>query len=280
MKEVHEINIPYIVRFVWASGTAKLQWERDVVQAKTYLLNRFPRLIVDAGLAEFAPTFNPNVMTEIIGKAVVTNHYPTRWSTDERSFRGHPQLIKDVGVYGKADLQGLDPSNRWDLMRDIYQLALAPECCKKAYFDSPYKDPYHHLYESAPGRIKRMKGFEMNSLLAPMGLFICPIVPCSLECEEAHKKGKEIASLIQSDNDHVFGVLKMITEMPLRIDSYRGMACVDTPMFKGVFATDAYKEKVVLDVKPKNPEIFNYGYDWVARGINFPFKGVFSGGLG
>ncbi|WP_336783999.1 hypothetical protein [Paenibacillus illinoisensis] len=279
MREVHQINVPYLVRFVWASGTAKLQWERDVALAKSYLLNRFPRLIVDAGLADFAPTYNPNVMTETVGDAVVTNHYPVRWSTEQTARRSHPQLVKTVGVYGKFDSQGIDLSNRWDLMRDIYQLALAPDCCKKAYFESPYRDPYHHLYEAARGRVKKLEGFEMNSLLAPLGLFISPIVPCSLDCKEAHEKGKEIAKLVQEDNDYVFGTLKMITEMPLRIDSYRGMACVDTPMFKGVFATDAYKEKVVLDVKPKNPDIFNYDYDWVAKGINFPFKGVFSGGL-
>jgi hypothetical protein len=275
MKEVHNIIIPYLVRFVWTGTEAQQAWGTKIVDARDYLLKRFPSLLVESGIAKFAPTTDLELSNRILGQAVVTNHYPVRWSTDEKAIANYPHLSKLIGTIGNYDIE-FDSSNRWDLLRDLYQLALAPECCKKAYFESPYKDPYHHLYENERGKVKKMKSGVMNSLHAPLGLFISPIVPCSLNCEHAHNKALEIEAAVKSDNAEVHNTLKVVGEMPFRIDSYRGMACVDTPMFKGVFATDAYKEKSILDVRPSNTEVFTYSDEWVAKGARFPFKGQFS----
>lgn len=279
MKEVHDIEIPYLVRFVWASSAAKEVWEKKIVEARGYLASRLPALLVEHGIAPFAPAADPSLIMEPVGRAVITNHYPTRWSTHRSALSSHPGLLKEVGVIGRFNRDSYSLNGRWDILRDLYQIALAPDCCKKAYFDSPYRDPYHHLYEAAPGRIKKLESHKINSLLSPFGLFISPIVPCSLNCQHAIDKASEIDLLISRDNPVVYETLKTVTEMPLRIDSYRGMACVDTPMFKGVFSTDVYKNKYVLDVKPIGAESFSYEQDWVARGASFPFKGIFSGGI-
>lgn len=275
MRALHKITVPYIVRFIWASTEANKEWEKKIGEARAYLINRLPSLLVESGAAKFAPTTNTNIASEIIGDAMVANHYHSRWSTIESNIKSYPSLVRKVGVVGDYNDISFPTWERWDLLRDLYQLALAPDCCKQAYFNSDYKDPYHDLYDGVGGKLKRISTGAMNSLHAPLGLFVSPIVPCKLDCEHAKQKAMEIESLILLDNKEIHDTLIMVVEMPFRIDSYRGNACVDTPMFKGVFATDAYKESIILDAKP-NAEHFNYGLPWVAKGARFPFKGQFS----
>jgi hypothetical protein len=274
--EVHDITVPYISRFVWASGDAQRLLEEQVNKAKVYLLYNFGRLMVDKNLAPFAPVRDSQYHNHQLGEGVILNHYFCRWNTMQSIKEAHAAFVAPLGIYGQQPTMPFEVSERWDLLRDFYQLGLAPDCCREAYFKTTHRDPYHELYENEPGKIKRIASGEMNSMLAPLGLFISPIVPCSLHCKAAQEKAILIGDAIKLDNPEVYATLKMIVEMPLRIDSYRGMALVDTPMFKGVFATDAYREKRVIDFKPSNPELFNYNHPWVASGKNFPFKGLFS----
>jgi hypothetical protein len=274
--EIHDITVPYISRFVWASGIAKQLLEEKVNRAKVYLLTQFPKLIVDKDLARFAPIRDIQDQHYTLREGVILNHYFCRWNTMQHVMDAHPAFVAPLGIYGREPQISFEINERWDLMRDFYQLGLAPDCCREAYFKTQHRDPYHELYEQEPGKIKRIASGEMNSMLAPLGLFISPIVPCSLHCQAAHEKAILIGDTIKLDHPEVYETLKMIVEMPLRIDSYRGMALVDTPMFKGVFATDAYREKLVIDFKPNNPELFNYNHPWVASGKNFPFKGLFN----
>jgi hypothetical protein len=231
--EVHDIVVPYISRFVWASGEAQRLLETQVNQAKVYLLNEFPKLIVDQGLAQFAPIRNVADQQLSLAEGVILNHYFCRWNTMQHIMNAHPAFVTYLGIYGTFPETSFNMQERWDLMRDLYQLALAPDCCREAYFNTQHRDPYHELYENEPGKIKRIASGEMNSMLAPLGLFISPIVPCSLHCKAAHEKAILIGDAIKLTNPQVYETLKMIVEMPLRIDSYRGMALVDTPMFKG-----------------------------------------------
>jgi hypothetical protein len=275
-REVHNITVPYLVRFSWATGEAMRQWDDKLLNSRIFLQNTLPKLIVDNGFAKFAPII-PLEDEEFshVADAFIASFYNSRWTTDYDIIRNMGDRTFPAQLYGNYECD-FDLSNRWDIYRDLWQLALAPECCKKAYFDSPYKDPYHHLYDSAAGKIKKLPSIGMNCLLAPIGFYVSPIVPCSIECKHAHTRSMMIEELIMQADYGIYETLKMLMEMPVRIDSYRGISLVDTPMFKGEFTTDAYKGKYILDVKVKNPELFSYEHDWVAKGARFPFKGIFN----
>jgi hypothetical protein len=276
-REIHNIKVPYLVRFTWISGRAKEVWEDKVSNARVFIGNTLPKLLVHNKIAEFAPIL-PLEDEEYgsVADSYITSYYSTRWSTMSSVIDMNKSRSFQSQVYGNIAAINYDLNNRWDIYRDLWQLALAPECCKKAYFECPYKDPYHHLYDNAPGKIKTIHGAHMNCLLAPLGFFISPIVSCSLDCPHAAAMGEKIRKTIQDNDADIYITLKMITEMPLRIDSYRGIALVDTPMFKGLYTTDAYKNKYILDAKVRNPELFTYEHDWVARGANYPYRGIFT----
>jgi hypothetical protein len=269
--EVHDIKIPYITRFVWGSGKTQKKWESKINSAKFFLMNNFPQLMVDSGLSEFAPTLT-TYKNKNIGKLVISNHYFCRWTNIEYYKTAMPDNMRDCYVIGKYDYQIKE--DRWDVLRDLWQEALAPDCCKEAYFKSEHNDPYVSLY-GASNSIKKID-YRLNSFLAPVGLFMSPIVPCSLNCSHAIEKAKLIENAIKKYDKEIYSTLKLVLEMPLQIDSYRGMVIVDTPMFKAVYASDAFKEKKILKIKPNNPELFNYSEDWVVQGNKFPYKGTFS----
>jgi hypothetical protein len=187
-----------------------------------------------------------------------------------------PYAVKDCYVYGEAPSHVVGMHGRWDVLRDLYQLALAPDCCREAYFNSEMLDPYHVLYNNG-NHVNKFEDASMNSLLAPIGFFISPIVACSPNCQHAKKKALEIDNMLMTKNPMIYETLRMLLEMPIKVDSYRGIAIVDTPMFKATFATDALREKKLLKFKSDNPKLFNYDNDWVAIGSDFPFKGPFSG---
>lgn len=275
-REVHNITVPYLIRFSWATGEAMRQWEDRLSKARIFVQNTLPKLIVDNGVAKFAPIFPlEDEEFAVMADAFITGFYNSRATTKHKTIEFMGNRMSPLQVYGILD-SNFDLSERWDVYRDIWQLALAPECCKKAYLECKQHDPYHSHYDSAAGKIKKIPDSSMNCLLAPVGFFTSPIVPCSLDCEHAHAKSREIEEIIMRADYGIYETLKTLMEMPIRIDSYRGMALVDTPMFKASFSTDAYKNKYVLDAKVKNPELFTYEDNWVARGANYPFKGIFT----
>lgn len=270
--EKHNIIVPYITRFIWGSNIAKEKWENKIEAAKSFLRDDFPRLVVDNGLAKFAPTNNTNLKLTHVGNALVTNHYPTRWCNRSDQMKHMPNAIKPIHIYG--EYHGDVLLERWDILRDLWQEALAPECCKEAYFKSKLDDPYLELLGYG-NTVKKISNFSSNNLLAPIGLYINPVVGCSINCKEVQKISSKIEEIIKSFDNEIFETLKMMCEMPVQVDFYRGMALIDTPIFKANFSTDALKEKKLIKLKCENPELFSYQHDWVVSGSTFPYKSIF-----
>lgn len=272
--EVHNIKAPYIVRFMWASSKSKELWEDKIYKARMFLLDDLAKVVVDSGLAKFAPTNNIKIQTIKLTRAFIANHYMSRWTNIEQIMaQNHPSNTNWCGVYGEYD--GEVREDRWDLLRDLWQEALAPECCKEAYFNTKLNDPYLELFGYG-NSIKKID-YSLNSLLAPIGLFLSPIVACSPDCQHAKDKSKQIEEVIKNHDSEIYETLRTVVEMPISVDSYRSAVVVDTPMFKAIYSSDAFKEKKILKVKPLNTELFNYSNDWVASGSVFPYKGTFSG---
>lgn len=88
-----------------------------------------------------------------------------------------------------------------------------------------------------------------NQLLRYFGIRITSHLPCSFDCKETIKKGKEWERVMKSIDREAYGWLKELLSLPLVWDAYRGILQVNIPLFLGITTTGYTEEKFIIKTK-------------------------------
>ena len=88
-----------------------------------------------------------------------------------------------------------------------------------------------------------------NNMLRYFGIRITPHLTCSLKCEETIKWGEEwIEVMKQIDEEATDWAIELLS-MPLTWNCYKGVAVIDTPIFRGVTNSDVTLVKKIVTKK-------------------------------
>lgn len=132
-----------------------------------------------------------------------------------------------------------------------------PDCCVNFFKENWGKVSLDPVYEAAintknaeveDGIVTVEAHPFSNPMLRYFGLRITPHLPHSLECEKSIEWGYEWYELMKRTNLRAAEWAVEILSMPSRWDCYRGVAIIDTPLFKGVTNSDqALHKKLVIN---------------------------------
>lgn len=131
-----------------------------------------------------------------------------------------------------------------------------PECCVE-FFNTVWPgtsvDP---MYEAAISTKKAEVNEDTvtvrthpycNNMLRYFGLRITPHLPCSMQCEETIKWGEEWIEVMRQIDDEATNWLIELLSMPLTWNCYKGVAIIDTPIFRGVTNSDGSLTKKIVN---------------------------------
>lgn len=135
--------------------------------------------------------------------------------------------------------------------KGIGKLLGYPECCTEffeKYWSKVSVDP---IYESAintdgcePSEYSNKLEVTVkchpycNNMLRYFGIRLTPHLPCSMQCKETVRWGEEWVEIMrQIDNEATDWLIELLS-MPLTWDAYKGIAIIDTPVFRGITNSD------------------------------------------
>jgi len=190
--------------------------------------------------------------------------YPTNESALYEGF-SHKHIPPKKGepyhVYGAAVLEGnekigeefkrinISPSDH----DRIGEMLGYPKCCRDFFTEVWATDSIDPIYESAlntdnvesipvDGEKKDMLRVKCNpyanQMLRYFGIRLTPHLSHSMTCEDTIKMGKEWEKVMRKlDNEATDWLIELLS-MPVKWDCYKGVAIIDTPIFRGVTSSD------------------------------------------
>ncbi len=255
MRKTTEIDIPPVTRKVWWSLEDKTKWEK-----------RLPRVRAVYSAAE--------LVTVVVGmRRVYVYHvnsskfeesyellrengmvfYPINKGGIYQGFSHKHRPVekgKPYQIYGAAvkidDLEAgklfVEYSKSPDGHKEIGELLGYPVCDTK-FFEKVWPDIQDPMWESAvnaSGKKKRGDTVTVrchpycNQMLRYFGLRITPHLPHSMQCEKTIAWGEQWVNIMrQIDSDATDWLIELLS-MPLTWNFYKGIAIIDTPIFRGV----------------------------------------------
>ena len=140
---------------------------------------------------------------------------------------------------------------------EIGRLLGYPECCLEFFDKNWNKSSIDPMYEASL-RTKGAKrsGAEAtvnthpycNNMLRYFGIRMTPHLTCSLQCEDTIKWGEQWFETMLEIDEEAAEWTKELLSMPLTWNCYRGVAIIDTPVFRGVTNSDqAPTKKTVIN---------------------------------
>jgi len=120
-----------------------------------------------------------------------------------------------------------------------------PECCID-FFTSVWGKVVDPIYEAYGPEAEIHPA--CNQALRYFGLRMTPHLCCSPKCERTIEMGKRWFRLMKEVDEAGAKSLLELLSMPFRWDCLKGVAIIDTPIFKGVTNSDlTHKRKVVIN---------------------------------
>lgn len=131
-----------------------------------------------------------------------------------------------------------------------------PECCSKFFTDVWEGDCVDPMYEAACNTpdvdiIKSLKEEiatvhchpYCNNMLRYFGIRIVPHLTCSLQCEESISWANEWMEIMYQIDPQAADWTVELLSSPMTWDCLKGIAIIDTPIFRGVSNSNNYKLK-------------------------------------
>ena len=138
---------------------------------------------------------------------------------------------------------------------EIGRLLGYPGCCLDFFNETWNKTSIDTIYESATNTKDAVIEDNTvtvechpycNNMLRYFSARITPHLPCSMTCEDTIKWGKQwIEVMNKIDAEATEWVVELLS-MPLTWNCYRGVAIIDTPIFRGVTNSDSAPEKKIV----------------------------------
>jgi len=157
------------------------------------------------------------------------------------------ELFTEYSIGGKTNHVG------------IAELLGYPKCCSEFFTETWSRVSIDPMYEAAvktpsaevaeDGVITVSTHPYANNLLRYFGLRITPHLTCSLQCEETIKWGEEWIEIMRQIDDEATDWVVELLSMPLIWDCYKGVAIIDTPVFRGITNSDMTLTKKVVKNK-------------------------------
>lgn len=130
-----------------------------------------------------------------------------------------------------------------------------PTCCT-AFFNENWShtsiDPIYEAAIETPdsrvvdGVVEVATHPYCNNMLRYFGIRITPHLTCSMTCDETIKWGEEWIEIMRQIDEEATNWLLELQSMPLTWDCYKGVAIIDTPLFRGVTNSDTTLTKKVV----------------------------------
>ena len=138
-----------------------------------------------------------------------------------------------------------------------------PKCCSDWFSEHWGKPSVDPMYEAAMNTIedKSLSKLDMehvygvkvschpyaNNLLRYFGLRITPHLPCSMQCKETIRWGEEWIDIMRQIDDEATDWLIELLSMPLIWDYNKGIAIIDTSIFRGITNSNTHlmRQRVV-----------------------------------
>ena len=137
----------------------------------------------------------------------------------------------------------------------IGELLGYPKCCQEFFTKNWAKVSIDPIYEAALNTIdvKLEKGVATvkchpycNNMLRYFGIRITPHLTCSMQCKETIEWGKEWFDIMsQVDKEAADWAYKLLS-IPLTWDTYKGVAIIDTDIFRAVTNSDTTLTKKIV----------------------------------
>ena len=137
----------------------------------------------------------------------------------------------------------------------IGELLGYPGCCVQFFGEIWNKksiDPMYEAAELTDGMQKKDDVVSVqthpycNNMLRYFGIRITPHLTCSMKCKKTIKWGKQWFEVMEEIDEEAAGWAKELLSMPLTWDCYKGIAIIDTPIFRGVTNSDGVLEHKIV----------------------------------
>ena len=262
--------MPPFARTQWVSTTARNAWEPRIHKASS-CYHELEIATIQAGLRRATTThLNPqNLSAEIRmwarrGLAVIPTTAVGAYSGLAHS---HPPVIEGkrwswYAPVGKtpADAEAFAHASDIGDHRAIGDLLGYPRCCQD-FFSTVWMDGYvdpvwqacidtspEHVAEKTDTylRLKNTCHHELFDGLRYNGVRLVPQLGCSMDCKPSIKLAEDWIQVARDENIDGLEELMLLLQMPVRWSCLKGIAIVDTPIYRIVTnSMPCYPEYVV-----------------------------------
>lgn len=199
--------------------------------------------------------------------------FPTNKSGVYQGFSHKHQPVekgKPYHVYGAAvkndDLEAGELFVEYTKARPTNHLGIGgllgyPNCCTEFFSTSWGKVSVDPMYEAActtpdalitegdsqAGSVTVECHPYANNMLRCFGIRLTPHLSCNLQCEDTIIWGEEWVEIMRQKDAEATDWLIELLSMPLTWNCYKGVAIVDTPIFRGVTNSDTTRTKKIVN---------------------------------
>jgi len=132
-----------------------------------------------------------------------------------------------------------------------------PRCCIDFFNNTWGSESIDPMYEAAiqtknvdikeDGSVDVSVHPYCNNLLRYFGIRITPHLTCSMQCDETIKWGEEWMEIMTQIDEEAAVWAKEVLSMPLTWNCMKGVAIIDTPIFRGVTNSDTSIDKKLVN---------------------------------
>jgi len=180
------------------------------------------------------------------------------------------EFIRDpngTNHHGIGDLLGYPKCCR-DFFQYTFGLSQIPDTPWHQGLNSPAIGEFTPTY-------RKVEGYAaLNAMLRYWGIRLAPHLPCSYHCDASTKWVDDIWwPLAQKLDSKAAEDLMILLEMPLRFDVHKGIAIVDTPLFRGYTNSVPCYPAHVLDFSSIDPKFYTHEEmaKWTSPGLTYPY---------
>ena len=256
--------------------TFKCYWNKDLEEVWEPRLNRIRKLSNDAELvsviAGMRDVYVMHVYSDRFETAfdILRNndmvYFPINKSGAYGGF-SHKHLPVEPGmpyhVYGaavrreniKAGELFMQYSQTPSDHKKIGELLGYPECCVNFFVEKwgkPHVDPIFEAAEDTPGAVNEGNTVTVNchpycnDMLRYYGIRSTPHLPHSMQCEETIRWGREWHNIMGQLDPEATEWMMDLLSMPMTWNYYKGVAIIDTPIFRGVTNSNTTLDKQIV----------------------------------
>lgn len=277
-KELHEtVRINPLCRFIWNTSEAKNYWEEKIMNIQAVLqiakLEAYKIGLFKTYVNWNAHTSDNSVLLIDVGRygeliaQIPSGTSPSRKMKAYNWFNNDEGLLRIFSNSSNVPLLPEEIVLKHDLFLTLGyceantdNLFWYLECSSKGIYDPIAEmDDKDHF------------NWYLNPFLRHLGISLLPYVPKSWKDEYSLELAKKFFALVESIDGEVAKYLQMILELPTKWDCWRGVAIIDTPIFKSVTDSVPYKEKNEIEYEVKMNHLLRSFIPGSSYGIVFPY---------